>query len=301
MRRLLTGATGFIGSHLARRLAAEEGELHVVVRGSSAPTARPRLPLTAKIHLYDGSTESMVALVGETRPDVVFHLASLAVSEHTTAQLRPLIDSNVLFPTQLLEAMTLVGARRFINMGSAWQHFEGRPYSPTGLYAGTKQAFEVIARFYAEARGLEAMTLKLFHAYGPRDPRARVVTQLVRAARTGAHLPMTPGEQFVDLVYIDDVIEALLAAERRLVASEASGCQSFAIATEKPLRIRELADLVERVTDRPLDIGWGELPYKERAVMTRFSLGELIPDWAPRVSLEEGIRRLWKAESAEQG
>lgn len=300
MRRLVTGVTGFIGSHLARRLAAEQGELHLVVRAGTASAARPRLPANAALHLYDGSTESVVALIEEARPDVVFHLASLAISEHTTAQLRPLVESNVLFPTQILEAMTLAGARRFVNMGSAWQHFEGRPYSPTGLYAGTKQAFEAIAHFYAEARGLDAVTLKLFHAYGPGDPRARLVTQLVRAALTGTHLPMTPGEQPVDLVYIEDVIEALLAAERRLVGNGTRGLESFAIASGRPLRVRELASLVERVTGRRLDIGWGELSYKERAMMAPFDLGGPIPGWAPRVSLEEGIRRLWEAESAER-
>lgn len=301
MRRLVTGATGFIGTHLVRRLVGQGGEVHAVIRRETADAARARLPAGIVCHSYDGTTESVVALMERARPDTVFHLASLALSEHATAQVRPLVESNILFPTQLLEAMALCGVRRLVNMGSAWQHFGSRAYSPTGLYAATKQAFEAIVRFYAEARGLNAITFKLFHAYGPGDARPRLMTELVRAARTGAHLPMSPGEQIVDLVHIDDAIEALLSGERRLAQGGTHGAESFALASGRPLRVREVALLFERTTGRRLDIGWGERPYKEREMMDPCDMGQPLPGWAPTISLEEGIAGLWAEEGPGPG
>src|SRR4051812_1833664 len=90
-----------------------------------------------------GSTERIVARLKACKPDVVFHLASLFVSDHRVQDVQNLVESNLLFGTQLLEAMAQAGVKRIINTGTSWQC----PH-PFNLYAATKQAFESILGYY---------------------------------------------------------------------------------------------------------------------------------------------------------
>src|SRR6185369_2293438 len=102
---LITGATGFVGSHLAEHLASQGWQVTLLVR----PTAKePRSALRQfPRFVFDGKTESLVDFMREKKPDVIFHLASLFRAGHVTAEVTPLVESNVLLGTQLLEAASL--------------------------------------------------------------------------------------------------------------------------------------------------------------------------------------------------
>ena len=204
---LLTGATGFIGSHLVRRLIGDGWRVHVVARESSR-VLLDGLGGDVCFHVHDGTTEGMIKIVKDAAPVAVFHLASLFLAQHTAGDVTRLMRSNVEFPAQLLEAMAVNDVRMLINTGTSWQHFRNLEYNPVCLYAATKQAFDAILRFYVDNNALKAITLKLFDTYGPGDPRPKLVNLFQRAAASGAALAMSPGEQLIDLVYIDDAVDA---------------------------------------------------------------------------------------------
>lgn len=103
-RALVTGATGFIGSHLVRRLVNEGWETHVVIRHASSQE-RLRDLAQAGIHVHDGSTGDLVRIVAAAKPLAVFHLASLFLAQHQASDVESLVASNLLFSTQLAEAM----------------------------------------------------------------------------------------------------------------------------------------------------------------------------------------------------
>jgi nucleoside-diphosphate-sugar epimerase len=167
---LVTGATGFVGSHLVPRLVRAGWQVHVVSRVNSRVPDAPEF-FQVKMHTHDGTTEGMIRLIGDAKPVVVFHLASLFLSQHEASDVERLVVSNVLFGNQLLEAMKTHGVSHLINTGTSWQHYENKAYSPVNLYAATKQAFESLLQYYVEAHGLRAITLKLSDTYGPHDPR----------------------------------------------------------------------------------------------------------------------------------
>src|SRR5688572_12901047 len=134
-RALVTGASGFVGSHLLRHLTDAGWDVHAVLRSRSS---RERLGGLATVPAHDGTTESLVEVVGAAAPDVVFHLASLFIAEHKTADVTGLVESNVLFGAQLAEAMRVHGRTRLVNTGTVWQHYQDEPYNPSDLYAATK-------------------------------------------------------------------------------------------------------------------------------------------------------------------
>ncbi len=204
---LVTGATGFVGSHLVRRLLQDGWQVHVLHRATSELPIFSEFADTIK-HVYDGSTDSMMRCVAQAKPDIVFHLASLFLSQHETKDVDSLVLGNVLMGTQLLEAMSVNGVTRIVNTGTSWQHYDNKDYNPVCLYAATKQAFEAILEYYVQACGVRAITLKLFDTYGPDDRRPKLFNLLSDAVKTGVTLNMSEGGQFIDPVFIDDVIDA---------------------------------------------------------------------------------------------
>ena len=289
---LVTGATGFVGSRLAMRLLGDGWRTHVLVRASSGLGQLTGLENALAVHGHDGSTDSLVQLVGQVRPAVVFHLASLFVAEHRPEHVAALVESNLLFGTQLLEAMAQAGVRWLVNTGTAWQHYAGRQYSPVNLYAATKQAFEAIARYYIEARGLRMLTLELSDTYGPGDPRPKLFRVLAESGESGRKLAMSPGDQLLDLVHVDDVVEAFMVAWERLRSGRGPAEEKFAVGASEPISLRALVELFGRVTGRRPDIDWGGRPYREREVMSPDRPVMRLPGWVPRIPLEEGLRSL---------
>lgn len=289
---LVSGATGFIGSHLVRRLASEGTPVHALLREGSETGALAGLDAAVTLHRHDGSTDGLIRILADARPDTIYHLAAHFVAEHTPADIVPLIDSNLGFTTQLAEAAVAASVRDFVNVGTAWEHFEDGDDSPVCLYAATKHAAESILRFYVEARGLRVVTLKLFDSYGPKDSRRKLFAILREAAASGERLAMSPGAQLVELVYIDDIVEALLVAARRLSDGEVEGMERYAVSSGNPLPLRELVETWARVTGKVLDIDWGGRPYRAREVMVPWRTGARLPRWRLAVSLEDGIARM---------
>ena len=175
---LITGATGYIGSNLARKLLANGWLVNIIVRPKASYKLIDLDLGNVVVYEHDGSTANMVDIVRDAKPVVVFHLASLFLADHKTENIDDLIDSNIRFSMQLVEAMARNGVKYLINTGTSWQHYGNAVFSPVNLYAATKQAFETLLSYYVEVCNLKVITLVLFDTYGPNDPRQKLVQLL---------------------------------------------------------------------------------------------------------------------------
>ena len=294
---LVTGASGFVGSRLVRHLLAEGWTVHVLARPDSR--LDQLLPVLERIHLQrcDGSLDSLRQGLRGAKPDVVFHLASLFLSEHQPEDVPRLLESNLLFGTLLVEAMSLEGVNSLVNTGTGWQHYQGHEYSPVNLYAATKQAFEALLQYYVEARNLRVVTLQLFDTYGPDDPRPKLLRLLANVHASGEALQMSPGEQYLDLVHVDDVARAYVCAFRHLTAFSEGCHERFGVSGGQLIQLRALVDLIGQLTAKPLPIVWGARAYRSREVMQPARLPG-VPGWEPLVDLRQGIGEIFGRPSA---
>jgi len=282
----LTGASGYIGSHLLTRLLAEGWTVHVLARKN-----HPRNQQVT-IHLYDGSIESVICAMRNAKPQTVFHLASLYLTEHQEKDISDLVNSNILLGTQVLEAMTQLGVEQFVNAGTAWQQFNEFNANPVNLYAATKQGFEAIVNYYADAKNISAMTLKIFDTYGPNDWRAKLVNLLIARAKSGERIDLSPGEQKIHLVHVDDVVNAFIMAQYHLEGSSKGKHQVYCLPSAKPYSVIELVQMIEELGGRPIYAKWGARSYRNREVMHPWLAEDVLNGWEEKIDLRTGIGSL---------
>lgn len=292
MKLLLTGATGFVGRHLIRALKAEGRNLAAIVPPNEDYAILKKAGVSYWVDA--GATQEMMDFCQAQGVNGVIHMASLFLTEHKPEQIAPLLESNLVFATRVLEAAVQSGAVWFINTGTFWQHYQNQTYCPVNLYAATKQAFETLARYYLETSPIIFVTLKLNDTYGPDDPRPKLFSLWQKLLHSREPLAMSPGEQLIDLVHIDDVVAAYLQLIRLLQGNEAAALKGrdFAVSSGQPIKLKDLAKIFAQVAGRPLAIDWGGRPYRGREVMVPWNLGQPVPGWRPQVTLAQGIARL---------
>ena len=291
MKILVTGSTGFIGGHLVRRLLNDRHEIHALTRPETDQN-----PLESTIvHTHLGSTQNMIEIMEAAKPDAVIHLASLFIGEHKSADVEALINSNVVLSTQLAEAMSVNEVRLLINVGTSWQHYADADYNPVNLYAATKQAFRSVLSFYLETSDLRVINLEVFDTFGPNDQREKLFNLLNRLRVTGETISMSPGNQFLDPIYIDDVCDAFLVALKRLQSGQVKRSETYSVRSDDPIQLKELVKIYEKVSNIKLNVEWGGRPYRAREVMHPWSGGVTLPGWSPKISIEEGVKKLLKS------
>ena len=267
MKLLITGATGFIGKNICQRLIQEKINFSCIVRENS----NKKFLLFNKISyfIFDGDIKNLVKYMNFEEFTGVIHLASLYLTQHKKDQVEDLILSNILFGTKILEASMHAKIPWFLNTGTCWQHYQGEDYNPVNLYAASKQGFESIARYYAEACDINFITIKLNDTYGLGDTRKKIFNLWRQSSKTGEQLLMSPGDQLIDIVHIATVVDKYLKLINLLPSSHAQyNLTSFVISSNKEISLKQLAKEYELKNKVKLNIIWGGAPYRDREVMT---------------------------------
>ncbi len=292
MKILITGITGFIGKNLSRQLVNEGIELSAIVRNKNDIT--PLENINIKCFLYDNS-ENLISWFEKERFDGVIHLASCFIKEHTFEDIDNLIASNIQFSTKILESAAKTGVKWFINTGTFWQHYNNESYFPVNLYAATKQAFENIARYYVQSSNINFVTLKLNDTYGPGDTRPKIFNLWKNISETDKTIEMSAGEQLIDIVYIDDVVNAYVKLINLVTKDDQkrNNLETFAVSSGNTISLKELSGIFSRVSGKKLNILWGKIPYRKNEVMVPWNQGTTVPGWKPLVGFEEGIKKLF--------
>lgn len=261
MRIAVTGGTGFIGSHLLPRLVLEGHQIGLFTR---FPEKSKSQGIGQALSLLKTDTyEDILDSISSFRPDVVIHLATLYLNKHTVDDIAPLIQSNILFGTYLLEAMRTCKVKKILNFGTRWQHLSGIRSNSANLYAATKSAFHEILDYYARTESVTYTTLELCDTFGRNDTRKKVVQILVDACKNRTVVELSPGEQVLDLICIDDLVEYIIGC----LDTDSVFLNNVQALSGEEIMLKDLGDMIEKIFSTYGYLNWGAKPYREREIM----------------------------------
>ena len=289
-RALVSGVTGHLGSELARQLHIAGVEVHGLTRAGAA--IPPESDDSIELHSVDGSTQNLIAVLCAVRPDIVFHLAGLARRAHRSEDVSPFIAANISFGTQLLEGMRACRCKRFVTAGSYLQHFKGDVPHPLNLYAATKQAFETLIEYYADAFDMSAVRLTLCDIYSERDTRPKLMTDIAAAWAGDSSLTLRSAEAYVDLIHVQDAACAFMHIANLLEthAIPERALTRYSVSSGHDTTATELIQIFERIGHRRLTVHRAASAPAVRDMKPW--RGDGVPGWAPRISIDEGIGRI---------
>lgn len=301
-RVLVTGAAGFVGRHVVAGLRKEGATVFALVRPGPIPGWLTRdagvRPITVDLRVTGLAAE----VVTHVKPAITFNLAGYGVDpteQDTTAAER----LNAGLPAELAAACVAASdltwpGQHLVHAGSALEYGttsgsleEDSVAAPTTLYGATKLAGTQAVRRAADDSLLRAVTARLFTVYGPGEHPGRLLPSLVRAARSGAPLELTDGQQRRDFTFVGEVAEGLLRLGR--LGAEASGIVNVASGTLTTVRaFVERAAAILGITDDQLHFGMVPTRRHEMA-HDPVSITRLVAlcGWRPGLSIEEGVRR----------
>jgi nucleoside-diphosphate-sugar epimerase len=291
---LITGATGFIGSHLTQRLISEGFEVGILKRENSDVWRIKTL--LDKIVVYDvdlRDTQEVSKAVSHFRSDAIFHLATYYAVDHRPQEVSLMVDTNVLGTLNLLEASKESAVKLFVNTSSCFVYNESEnklrendDLNPLNLYALTKIQAEQACTFYAEKYGLKAITFRIFPPYGPADHERRLIPYVIKSLFEGERLKMTTGEQRWDFVYVGDIIEAYLKILN--MPDLPTKYEIFNIGTGNAVSVREVVTRIKAIMGGELEPEWGANPHRKNEVwFTCADIGktESFLRWKPKIQI----------------
>jgi len=279
-RVAVTGATGFLGSHVLQELRRTGADVVAVV-DRNRMSRREALTEMVETFPFDRPNE-LVSAVKAARPDYVIHLHAVVTTERNAAAVKNTLETNLLPSLDLLVACGEMNVQRLILMGSGEEfgpvtgpfhdHTIADPPSP---YGASKAAVTGYAKMFHNAFQLPVVVLRPSVVYGPSQGPRMLIPQVMHALAEGREIGVTEGRQTRDFIYVEDVARGILCA---LVAQGIDG-HSYNLASGCAGLIR-----------------YGAMPYKTGEIFSYEPVAERSREalnWSSHVSLDEGLARTW--------
>jgi nucleoside-diphosphate-sugar epimerase len=295
MRCLVTGASGFLGSHLVRKLLGEGHEVLAVVRRSSDLWRISDLAHELRLAYAPLNNLQLIAEdIQAYRPETVFHLAWTGGNSRRYLNDASQVFDNVPGSLELMRLAHQAGCSQYVFLGSVVEygpcHIPVRETDipePGNLYGLAKLTTLRLSEALCAQFGMRFCGVRLFWAYGPMDEPLRMIPSVINNLLAGKRPSLTPGEQLWDFLYVEDAVRALVALAQ---SDSASGV--FNLGSGAPLTIRNMVTQIRDAIDPALDLGFGDVPYPLGQVMhleADICRLKAVTGWVPTIGSLEGI------------
>lgn len=292
-RVFLTGATGFIGSHIASKLLRTGLQTYALCRD---------VPKNfSSIHWCIGDLKDRSSLqkaFAAARPHVVIHCAAYGIRHHESSA-QELININIQGTLSLMELAAQYGVQRWIQTGSCAEYAsqedpvsEAIPPAPSNLYGVTKVASTLLTLQQGVLFHIPTVVLRLFQVYGPFESRERLIPTLLSACIHEQSASLSSSHKIRDFVYVEDVADLYVALA---TAPQFPDGEIFNIGSGIPTTLKELGIVVESVTGRSGYFNWGEKPNRPNealSLVADIKKSQNILKWNPKTPLQEGLKKM---------
>jgi nucleoside-diphosphate-sugar epimerase len=283
MKILLIGANGFLGNNLLETFDGKNYELFTL---SYRPSKE------------DYFCEELKSILLDFKPEFIINTAASQISGDDPHSLKELNSSNVLLNTFIawginqFSPMTLL-----VSFGSYWQ-YNNNIREPFNAYAASKSAVEAMLEHFVQD-GLNVLWFELGDTYGPNDSRKKIVNSIIHSIKTEVPLNMTKGDQYINLVHICDVVDAVVSGMLMFKKKETGSFKKFSIMPSNPIKVKEIIKMLSIILDKDISYLFN-LGYYEYSKRERFSTELNFPvlnGWKPKKELKKGLLELLKNNS----
>ena len=296
-RCLITGASGFVGANLTRRLLHDGHEVHALLRPEHQPW---RLGDVTSLHRHSvdltnpGEVQQAVRRI---HPDWVFHLAAYGAYSSQTGFAR-MLDINLNGTATLLDACAEAGVEAFVYTGSSSEYgYKDHPpredeiLEPNSHYAITKAAATHYCQFVARKHDVNAIAVRLYSIYGPYEDPSRLLPTLIAHGLRGTLPPLVSPATARDFVYVDDAVDALIC----LAQSSPRRGAVYNMCTGVQTSLATVVDTARSLMRIPVEPVWSSMA--QRSWDTDIWVGsptamETEIGWRASIDFTTGLRRM---------
>ena len=277
---LLTGGTGFLGSHLAKRLVYEGFDVIIIKRSTSKLS--PLESIINQVRFYGLDSIDIEKIFQENVIDIIIHCAT----NYGRFAVPPtdIIQANLFLPLKILQIAENHQVKTFINTDTILD-------KRVNYYSLSKKHFLDWLSLFSQK--MVCINVALEHFYGPFDDRSKFVSKIILdLLHEVDFLDLTLGEQKRDFIYIDDVVEAFIKLIQ-FSFDVPNNLYRYEIGTGKNIEIREFVQMVKTMTENKVTrLNFGMLPYRENEIMeSHVDISMLLKlGWQPQISLVEGLK-----------
>jgi NAD dependent epimerase/dehydratase len=300
---LVTGAGGFIGSHLCERLVGEEARVRAFVHYNARGSAGwlDRSPRRADIEILPGNIcdrDSVVAACAGV--DTIFHLAALIGIPYSYAAPQSYVDTNLTGSLNVFQAARAAGVRRLVHTSTSETYGsaqyvpidEKHPMVGQSPYSASKIAADMMAEAFHRSFELPVATIRPFNTFGPRQSARAVIPTIITQALVGTEIRLGNLDSIRDFNYVADTVEGFLT----VASADAALGRVVNIATSSEIAVREVVERVLKQLGKQLPVV-EEIRRKrpERSEVDRLcganGLAHQLTGWEPRVPFADGLAR----------
>lgn len=291
---LVTGSTGFLAQHLVPELLGKGAK---VVGMSLEKKPNRNFKNFSHINLDIKDKNGLNKAIKKINPKKIFHLASYPDKEPTFENTDECIQNNIQGTLNLIHSLDNIDYDSFVHMGS-YKEYSGNntPFKetdalfPISSYAISKACTEMFCKAYHQIYGLPLISLRFPTIYGPKQPDQNLMPYLIKSCLAKSQLKLTKGAQKRELIYISDVIDAMINAS----LSKKTHGEIINIGTSKEYSLREIVNLVLKLTHSKINPLWGAIPYRKNEIWSMRGdnkKARKLLKWNPKVGLTRGLAK----------
>lgn len=303
MNILVTGGTGFIGSHLVHRLLDKKYKVFLLKRKFS-DTWRIKNIIDSLVVYNLDKNYNFEKIFADNKIDVVIHLAGYYVKyEKTHKEIKEMDQVNINFPKKLLNCAIRTKTKGFINTGTFFEYKqtkkpidEKKPKKPFNYYAETKIVFEQILKKEALKKRIKGVTLKPFSPYGEKD-NPKVILLMLGSFLENKPLLLTDGKQKLSFTYIDDIVEAYIKTINFIMSSNYRKYEDFNIGYPKVYSLKQIAKIWQKITDKKGNLHFNKLEIPKNEVkhaLCNSKKAEMLLSWYPKTDIIKGLTKTYQ-------
>jgi nucleoside-diphosphate-sugar epimerase len=209
--------------------------------------------------------------------------------------LNKLLNSNIQFFCRLLDALKETNLKLFINTGTFAEYYKGDDtFDPAYLYAATKTASRFFLDYYSKVYNFKQATVVPYTIYGGNDTQKKVIDIIYDSIDSETPVDMSPGEQVLDFIHIDDVVNFYLTLLDKI--NDLPEKSNFKLGTGIGHTLKDVASIIESITGKKTNINWGGKEYRKSDVMYAVADKPETILWNYKIGIEQGIEQFLESK-----